>query len=199
MVVLIKELKSLQKSYALELKLGRPLNSKDPISLELVGKLCVNYASSSSLGHLRFLVFLLLGYAGFLRVDELHSLKVGGISLLMTIWQSPSGSEKNDQYREGHTVYIAMSGKVTCSVTTARRLLVDLTGSSSETPLIRNIVKSKKCFHPTKKISTTTNREEFNTHVLPFAVNIQQLYKHAQREIWCSMELRLLFITLCPD
>ena len=41
--------------YALELKLGRPLNSKDPISLELVGKL----------GHLRFLVFLLLGYAGF--------------------------------------------------------------------------------------------------------------------------------------
>lgn len=65
MVVLVKELKSLQKSYALELKLGRPLNSKDPISLELVGKLCVNYASSPSLGHLRFLVFLLLGYAGF--------------------------------------------------------------------------------------------------------------------------------------
>ena len=94
-VVLVKELKSpLQKSYPLELKLGQPLNSKDPISLELVGKLCVNYASSSSLGHLRFLVFLLLGYAGFLRVDELHSLKVGDISLLMTIWQSPSGSEK---------------------------------------------------------------------------------------------------------
>ena len=28
--------------YALELKLGRPLNSKDPISLEVAGKLCVN-------------------------------------------------------------------------------------------------------------------------------------------------------------
>ena len=71
--------------YALEPKLRRPLNSKDPISLELVGKLCVNYASSSSLGHPRFLVFLLLRYAGFLRVDELHSLKVRDISLLMTI------------------------------------------------------------------------------------------------------------------
>ena len=80
--------------YALELKLGRPFNSKDPISLELVGKICVNYASSSSLRHPRFLVFLLLGYAGFLRVDELHSLRVGDISLLMTIWQSPSASEK---------------------------------------------------------------------------------------------------------
>ena len=81
---------------------------------------------------------------------------------------------KNDHYREGHTVYIAKSGKVTCSVTTTRRLLVHLTGSISETPLIRKIVKSKKseCFHPTKEISTTTNREEFNTHVLPFAVNI---------------------------
>ena len=101
MVVLVEELKSLQKSYALEFKLGRPLNSKDPISLELVGKLCVNYASSSSLGHLRFLVFLLLGYAGFLRVDELHSLKVGDISLLMTIiWQSPSGSEKTTNIKK---------------------------------------------------------------------------------------------------
>ena len=86
--------------YALELRLGRPLISKDPISLELVGKLCVNYASSSSLGHLRFLVFLLLGYAGFLRVDELHSLKVGDISLLMTIWQSPSGSEKTTNIKK---------------------------------------------------------------------------------------------------
>lgn len=44
---------------------------------------------------------------------------------------------KNDQYREGHTAYIAKSGKVTCPVTTARKLLVHLTGSSSETPLIR--------------------------------------------------------------
>ena len=128
-----------------------------------MGKLCVNYASSSSLGHLRFLVFLLLGYAGFLRVDELHSLKVGDISLLMTIWQSPSGSEETTSIEKA------------IQFTSPSR--VHLTGSSSETPLIRKIVKSKKseCFHPTKEISTTTNREEFNTHVLPFAVNIQQL------------------------
>ena len=68
--------------HLLELKLGRQVNPKDPISLELVGKLCVNYASSSSLRHLRFLVFLLLAYAGFLPVNELHSLKVGDVSLL---------------------------------------------------------------------------------------------------------------------
>lgn len=65
-----------------ELKLGRAGNPKDPISLELVVTLCVNYASSSSLRHLRFLVFLLLGYAGFLRVDKLYSLEVGDISIL---------------------------------------------------------------------------------------------------------------------
>ena len=97
------------------------------------------------------------------------------------------GSEMciRDRYREGHTVYIAKTRKVTCSVTTTRRLLVHLTGSSSETPFIRKIVKSIKseCFHPTKEISATTNREEFNTHVMPFAVNIQQLSMHAQLEI----------------
>ena len=88
---------------------------------------------------------------------------------------------KNNQSREGHTIYIAKSGKVTCSVTTTRRLLVHLTGSSSETPLIKKIVKSKKSeyLHPTKEISTTTNREKFNNHVLPFAFNIQQLSMHS--------------------
>ena len=105
---------------------------------------------------------------------------------------------KNDHYREGHIVYIAKSGKVICPVTMTRRLLVHLTGSSSETPLIRKIVKYKKseCFRPTKEISTTTNREEFNTHVLPFAVNTQQLSMHSLKSAWCSMELGLLFITL---
>ena len=48
---------------------------------------------------------------------------------------------KNGKYGEGHTVYFAKSGKVTCPVTTTRRLLVHLTGSSSATPLIRTIVR----------------------------------------------------------
>ena len=157
-------------------KLGRPVNPKEPISLELVETLCVNYASSSSLRHLRFLVILLLGYAGFLRVDELHSLRVGDISIVDDHMAISVRKRKNDQYREGHTVYIAKSGKVTCPVTTTGKLLDHLSGSSSETPLVRRIVKSKKTehFHSTKGIS-----EEFKTHVSPFAVNIQQLSMHS--------------------
>ena len=112
----------------------------------------------------KILVFLLIGYAGFLRVVELYSLKVGDISILDDNMAISVRKRKNDQYREGHTVYIAKSGTVTCPVTTTRRPLAYLTGSSPETPLIRTIVKSKKsmCFHPTKGISTaTTIREEF--------------------------------------
>ena len=67
---------------------------------------------------------------GFLCVDKLHSLKVGDTSILDDHMAISVRKRIKDQYREGHTVYIAKSGKVTCPVATARRVVVHLTGSS---------------------------------------------------------------------
>ena len=123
------------------LSLGDRWIPEDPISLEIVGTLWVNFASSSSLRYLRSLILLLLGYEEFLSVGELHSLKVGVIYILDDHMAISVRKRKNGKYGEGHTVYFAKSGKVTCPVTTTRRLLVHLTGSSSATPLIRTIVR----------------------------------------------------------
>jgi hypothetical protein len=50
-------------------KLGRPVKPKEPLSLELAVRACDEYIGGASLCDLRFLTMLLLGYAGFLRVD----------------------------------------------------------------------------------------------------------------------------------
>ena len=48
---------------------------------------------------------------------------------------------ENDQHREGHTTFLAKSGKVTCPVAVTERLIKLLPKPSSAFPLVRRIVK----------------------------------------------------------
>ncbi|KAK3703412.1 hypothetical protein QZH41_003907 [Actinostola sp. cb2023] len=54
-------------------RLGRPVQPKEPLSLDLVVKICDKYVGSSVLSDIRFLGALLIGYGGFLRVDEIQA------------------------------------------------------------------------------------------------------------------------------
>ena len=57
-------------------KLARPVNPKEPISIDLLHVITENYSFSNSLVHIRFLFILLVGYAGvFFRIDDILSLK----------------------------------------------------------------------------------------------------------------------------
>lgn len=52
--------------------LAKPVTLKEPLSaLELVQGVASHYMSNSSLGVIRFLSALLVGYAGFLREDQI--------------------------------------------------------------------------------------------------------------------------------
>lgn len=162
-------------------KLGRPVKPKEAVSLDLVTRLCNHYAGSSSLWNLRFLVILLLGYAGFLRVEELKSLQVKDIIIHNDHMSVTINKRKNDQYREGHNVLIAKSEKPTCPVSITSKLLDCLKGSSPDSPFIRRIVKtrSNERFHASQGISTTRIREEFKSHVSPFVNDISKYSMHS--------------------
>ena len=45
---------------------------------------------------------------------------------------------KNDQHREGHTAFLAISGEVTCPVAVTERFVKLLPQSSSAFPLVRS-------------------------------------------------------------
>ena len=76
---------------------------------------------------------------------------------------------KNDQHTEGHTAFLARSGKVTCPVAVTERLVKLLPQPSSALPLVRRIMKakSKEHFHSSLGVSITTLRVEFKKHIKP--------------------------------
>ena len=156
-------------------KLARPVQPKEPLSVDTVCRIADHYISSSSLAVIRFLFILLVGFAGFFRMDEIRNLSVNDVSICSEYMSVFVPKRKNDQYREGHTSLLARSHKASCPVSITERLLKLLPLSSeSSSPLVRRIVKSKskEYFHVSKGISYTTLREEFRKYVKPFVNDI---------------------------
>ena len=98
----------------------------------------------------------------------------------MTIYVA---KRKNDQYREGHTSYLARFGKSTCPVSVTEKILKVLSQSSKSFPLVRRIVKSKagECFHASRGVSVSTLRQEFKKFVEPFVDDIFKYSMHSMR------------------
>ena len=90
---------------------------------------------------------------------------------------------KNDQHSEGHTAFLARSGKVTCPVAVTERLVKLLPQSSSAFPLVRRIMKakSKKRFHSSLGVSMTTLRVEFKKHIKPLVREVSKYGKHSRK------------------
>lgn len=162
-------------------KLARPVRPKEPLSVSLVQQIVDHYTASTSLAVIRFLFVLLVGFAGFFRMDELRKLVLKDIVFHADYMSVYIPKRKNDQFREGHTSIISSSGKATCPVAITRRLVGLLPQSSSSFPLIRRIVSTKagEYFHASKGISYSTLREEFKKYVKPFVEDISLYGTHS--------------------
>ncbi|XP_015749795.1 PREDICTED: uncharacterized protein LOC107329637 [Acropora digitifera] len=168
-------------------KLARPVQPKEPLSVDTVCGIADHYISSSSLAVIRFLFILLVGFVGFFRMDEIRNFSVNDVSICSEYMSVFVPNRKNDQYMEGHTSLLARSHKATCPVSITERLLKLLPLSSffifylASSPLVRRIVKSKskEYFHVSKGISYTTLREEFRKYVKPFVNDIAKYGTHS--------------------
>ena len=163
-------------------KLARPVQPKEPLSVDTVCRIADHYISSSSLAVIRFLFILLVGFAGFYRMGEIRTLSVKDVSICSEYMSVFILKRKNDQYREGHTSLLARSHKATCPVSITERLLKLLPSSTeSSSLLVRRIVKSKskEYFHATKGVSYTTLREEFRKYVELFVDDIASYGTHS--------------------
>ena len=122
-------------------RLARPVQPKEPLSVSTVQAIATHFASSASLSDLRFLFILLVGFAGFFRIDEIRNIALRDVSIHSDHMSVYVPQRKNDQYREGHTAFLARTGKVTCPVAVTERLIKLLPQSSSAFPLVCRIVK----------------------------------------------------------
>ena len=162
-------------------KFARPVQPKEPLSVVTVCRIADHYTSSSSLAVIRFLFILLVGFAGFFRMDEISNLSVNDVSICSEYMSVFIPKRKNNQYRKGHTSLLARSHKATCPVSITKRLLkLLLLSGESSSPLVRRTVKSKskEYFHVSKGVSHTTLREEIRTYVKPFVDDISRYGTH---------------------
>jgi integrase len=91
-----------------------PVKKKDTIDSEMLQTLCDNFSDSSDVVTLRDLSIILLGFAGFLRFNELNSLICSDITfnddhLVINIRKS-----KTDVYRQGKSVPICKGTTNAC-------------------------------------------------------------------------------------
>ena len=73
------------------------------MSVDTVLRIAEYYISGSSLAAIRFLFVLLVGFAVFIRMDEIRNLIGKDVFICIEYISVFIPKNKNDQYRKGHT------------------------------------------------------------------------------------------------
>ena len=154
---------------------------KELLSLGLVQGIASHYMANSSLAVIRFLFVLLVGYAGFLRADEILRMSILDISIFRGLMLVTLPKRKNYQYKEGHSLYLIGSDKVTRPAATSEKLSPHLPESDGSLPLVRRIVRSRsnEKFHDSKGVSYSTIRDEFRKFLKPFVLDVEAYGLHS--------------------
>ena len=136
---------------------------KDAISTEMLIELCDLFKSNSDLLTLRDLSMILIGFAGFLRFDELVELRCCDIEFKGNFLSIQIRKSKTDVYRSGNEILISKGRSSACPYTMLQNYMTKACiNTSLEKYLFRPIFRSgKSCrlLDKDKKLSYTRTRE----------------------------------------
>lgn len=137
-------------------------NRKDPVSSNMIKELA-SKCNMNNLLELRDLNMIVLGFTGFLRYDEISSIRAEDLDIHSSYIKITIPKSKCDQYRYGNEVVIKKGNTAACPLTLLRRYLKmsNIKEKTSEyifRPMFRrgNICK---LIQADKKLSYTTAKE----------------------------------------
>ena len=125
--------------------LAHRTNKKEPITTEILAKLADQLAGEGSdLADVRLMTICLVGFSGFLRFDEMASLKESDVNIYQDHMELFIESSKTDQLRDGAWVTIARTASKICPVSMMERYIKmgDISGAQ-DLFLFRGIVRTK--------------------------------------------------------
>jgi len=136
---------------------------KEPITVNMLIELCDKFINCIDLLVIRDLTMILIGFAGFLRFDELSSLKFNDVQVKEQFLVLHINKSKTDQYRQGNEILISKGTSVACPVSMYIKY-VKLAGfdDCSQQFLFRPIFRSGnicKLIYKNKQLSYTAARE----------------------------------------
>ena len=152
--------------------LSKPVTKKDPIDADVLKNICSEYTESTDVLVIRDLCFMLLGYAGFLRFDEISSLRCNDVHFYDSYLSLRIRKAKNDQYRFGNSVVISKGESVACPYTMLKRYMF-ITGQtvSDSKYLFRPCFRSGNIcnlIYKDKPLSYTRARECILSRLRPY-------------------------------
>ena len=140
---------------------------KDPVTPEMLIRLCKMFETSNDLLTVRDLTMILISFAGFLRYDEISSLLCRDITIFENHLAIKISKSKTDQYRHGDEILIAKGSTIACPMNMLNRYIVlaDI-NLKSDHYLFKAVYRSNKTcalIHKNKKLSYTAARASMVT------------------------------------
>lgn len=136
---------------------------KDAVTSQMLIELCDIFSENEDLLVLRDLSMILIGFAGFLRFDELVELKCNDISFQDNYLVIQIRKSKTDVYRSGNELLISSGVTSACPYKMLQRYMTKACiDNSSDNYLFRPVVRSRdtcKLLNKVKKLSYTRTRE----------------------------------------
>jgi integrase len=166
-------------------RLSVPIKKKEPITPDLLSKMCDNMFCIKQLFTQRTINACLLAYSGFLRVSKLLNIQSCDILFYQKHMFVFIQKRKIDIYRDGDTIVIARTGNKLCPVQNLEMYLEwSCNPSDSDVYLFRNLTKSKDHFifrKDNKPLSYTKMRELFIEAISSFVPHIKSFGLHSLR------------------
>ena len=166
-------------------KLAKPVNKKEPMTVELLQKMYGHMYVEGNVMNQRFITICLLSYAGFFRSSEVLNLKRCDIFIFSKYMSIFIEASKTDKFREGAWVLIARTGTQLCPVGNLEKYLEWCSiEPDSDCFLFRCLSATKdgyKLRHQNKQISYTKFRELFLQAFKPFVPDISKYCVHSLR------------------
>lgn len=123
-------------------RLARSKQRMEPLARHEVATAVEKLTESGDCLQLRTAVFIAVGFAGFLRWDDLECINVGDLSFHEDHMEIRLHKRKNDQFREGSVVLVCRQEGSTCPVELCE-LLIASAGLLPEDRLLSNLVRTK--------------------------------------------------------
>ena len=159
---------------------------KDPMPIETLKEVINKYGKNTNLMDLRFATMCLIGFTGFLRIDELLQVRLKHLSIFEDHMEIFLPVSKTDQHREGNKVIIAKTSTQFCPVEHVKGFLnkakLDIT-KDSEAFLIPRLHKTNKGHNASKNkgVCYTTIRELFMEKMGTIRKNHENFGLHSLR------------------
>ena len=160
---------------------AKPRQPKEPFSAENLKKV-VDTSDLENLRHLRCATMMVLAFAGFLRFDELRSLKWSDIIFEKGYVTLVIRKSKTDQLREGDRVLIAQALSKACAVSLLKKyLLLSEARLDSDVFVFRALTNNNKTRPTNLQMSYTSVRDVMKRKFIEIGLDHNKFGIHSLR------------------